>query len=350
MARGSKRKRARTRRKSKQGAEKDDKDDELGLHKLEVLTHTIEYIQELQDKIRSLEDHQSEPCAPRATAPMGTSRQHALSTERQSSSLDVNMAHLYYRPASSMIELSEEETSPSVLAAKSPLSNFSISSANTLNYKTSPMMSLSAESPLLHYDNQELSKSPPLHVDHSKDSRRCPGFEGGVTDAGNVQQSAQKSQPTCGPKEVQGESWQMLPEPFLSLNERISDAVPQDRLRDASYEAARSQIRADARLLLSLKRTSIAERPMSALRQTSNLEWTSRRRSASVVKATDLSPADAAKKGWGSTDRMATISSQSAPGGAYPTTHLLSPPLFALDGKPCNEKKDAGKGDSASAQ
>lgn len=284
-------KRKRNRRK-KTKTQEGEKEDELGLHKLEVLTHTIDYIYELQEYIQRLRgddtvvvrreakvDADSDDVEEESEADLEMSEWRPSVKKRV---IDFNT-----RRSTVSSGVSSLNTSPAImsLSADSPMFSATASSSNSaFTHLTSPMMSLSSESPILRLIDGIASPSPSRGKESNGTSLRGTGHDA---------------------------LWQ-LPAPALPLSD-VADTTPTAKTNDAAH---------DAQLLLHLGSSPEVFRPMSALRQTYQQGPTMQRRKSTIASAS---------KGpkW---RQLARIGG-SAPGGAHASTSnaLVSPPLLDLD-------------------
>lgn len=320
-------KRKRNRRKAaKTGQE--DKEDELGLHKLEVLTHTIDYIYQLQDRIYELETGSRPPSLQPKRAGLedededeepddddeGSDAHLEMSewkgirptVKRRTSEAEVGIVDMARRRSTISSDLSSLAPSPAVMSmsAESPMFSTGASSSSTsaLTSLTSPMMSLSSESPIFRWSNHS-SSSP----GGSREKERPASKHG-------------KGAPS------HAHDWQ-LPGPALPLEESSNGGGgggggggTNTSSIDSSASSRRTSAAQEAHLLLNLSTSPEVLRPMSAIRQTF-VPILQRRKSITATMA-------------GSRAAKAAIIGGSAPGGAHPSASsalLVSPPLLALD-------------------
>lgn len=159
----------RKRNRKKPETKKDgDKEEELGLHKLEVLTHAINYIFQLKAHIHELETGTKPEWIPDADDPFGKNRGTATVDSHPSVKSEFSSPT---RPQSSRGEADEEDNASASASASEdqdtydaapqpkrrlsafarPRGSMSSSSASTCTspLTISPMMSLSSESPIL---------------------------------------------------------------------------------------------------------------------------------------------------------------------------------------------------------
>lgn len=372
-----------------------DKEDELGLHKLEVLTHAIEYIFELEARLQELQTgvpvarkqicDEEEAQATKDALPAGVPMEDSGIRTRPASanaddlsqhSMDVDESHQNYtsswhqhlpdadptrlarQPTASSTESSSSATSPTFTNFTAPGESPMFaggSTPSTYTSLTSSMMSLSAESPILRWNSNTAASAnrPSLTLPKYDDAKRERG--------------------------VPVQYLPMLPEPAIPLpHDQESRLVSQspDRIADVPHGAkaiAPDQQAAppyrDARLLLSLKASVSPEslRPVtSSVREdlTSSVQeddpaWgphtyprivRPRRSSVSTPRTTTSTQnsANVAVPPPSSFSRIKyryadphthKLMGGSAPGGAYPTTSFSSsthndPPRHSLPSPP----------------
>lgn len=305
-------KRRRNRRKAST-SEAAEKEDELGLHKLDVLTHTIEYIYELQDRIEELEQgvKRSEPRKVVDAQEMEENRDGKAEHEDDDEDSEADLEMSDWKP--NIRRKLSESTSSAVmsLSAESPMfSSATNSSASAFTNLTSPMMSLSSDSPILRWDNsKDTTESPP-----TKGSRSMQSLD------------LKRKKAHSNLSASHGIDWR-LPAPALPfedkprLKHRHTCSGSNSHLTGFTNQVKSTSTSQDAHLLLSLSTSPESLRPISAMRD--SFQWQRR---------TSLAPSMSAiiSQSAGSKNKVAG----SAPGGAHATSSdslLISPPLLALD-------------------
>ncbi|MCO5589582.1 hypothetical protein L7F22_043550 [Adiantum nelumboides] len=375
--RGGKRKRNRRRAAAaaaqKKDGEGDDKEEELGLHKLEVLTHTIDYIYQLQERIQELETgvipqkrrvndeeereedpmdvEQSEGKNHTAAAANHVKSSLMEEEDEESSEAHLEMAEwkgIQVKPITSKIELKNEIQRPSYgrrstitsdlsnslnpspitfgnFIGESPLFPATASSSSTSNFTslTSPMMSLSAESPImcLGMGSSSTTASPKGikeqdEVNSSSENNRNKQ----ILSTALPTSSSNKNR---SPLKIGGEQSWRLPSPALSSNDshqRTKSIPASHKISNLNKPAHQHD---DARLLLAFSTSPEVLRPTSAER------FSTVHREANNHAKSSTKPLRMNKIVDGR-----SIVLDSAPGGTRPTSHsalLQSPPFLALD-------------------
>lgn len=371
--RGGKRKRNRRRAAAaatKKEGEGDDKEEELGLHKLEVLTHAIDYIYQLQERIQELETgiipqkrrvndeeereddpmdtevlvHQAE--GSRATSTID--RKSSLMEEdedEESSEAHLEMAEwkgIQIKPTGTKKDIRRPSygrrsislnPSPNIFGSfvgESPLFSTTASSSSASNYTslTSPMMSLSAESPIMCLGQG--SSSTTASPKGSKEQEEVNLLESNLPQSSRNKATLSIALPNSSggknrsPVKIGEQSWK-LPSPALSAfdsHQRARSNTTSQRIPNFPKPAPQHD---DARLLLAFSTSPEVFRPTSAERLSTLNDGTHTNHGRiSTAKSLRMSKIVDGR----------SIVLDSAPGGTQPTLHsalLQSPPFLALD-------------------
>ncbi|PWN37737.1 uncharacterized protein FA14DRAFT_159641 [Meira miltonrushii] len=371
--RGGKRKRNRRRAAAaaatKKEGEGDDKEEELGLHKLEVLTHTIDYIYQLQERILELETgvipqkRRVNDEEEREDDPMDVEESRVTSAGDRKSSLmeededeESSEAHLemaewkgiQVKPTGTKKDIRRPSygrrsnslnPSPNIFGSfvgESPLfsATASSSSASVYTTLTSPMMSLSAESPIMCLGMGSSSASPKGNkeqeevnlLDNSLQSNRNKSIlSTAIPNSGGKSRS---------PLKIGGEQSWRLPSPALSAfdsHQRARSNTTLQKLPNFSKPAPQHD---DARLLLAFSTSPEVFRPTSAERLSTVHHETHSNHGKNSTTTTTTTTTTTKPFRMSKIVDGRSIVLDSAPGGTQPTSHsalLPSPPFLALD-------------------
>lgn len=368
--RGGKRKRNRKRAIAatiKKEGDDDEKEEELGLHKLEVLTHTIDYIYQLQEHIQELEtgiipqkrritDDEERELETSQTmiesSPSRAAQERTLPMEEddeESSEAHLEMAEWKGIQLKSITKTGQRSShgrrstiassdhstslnpSPNTFGnfmGESPLFPGGAASSSSSNFTslTSPMMSLSAESPImcLGIGSSSTMASPKANKEQeetntfTETSSQQTRHKSSSSSAASLASSTNKNRSTL-------KSWN-LPSPALSAIDFRQRAKSVASHKLPSLTRPEQHHDQDAQLLLAFSTSPEVLRPTSA------------ERLSNVRDSTDSHPDHGNK--FSRPLRMSKIVDGrsivlgSAPGGTQPSLHsslLPSPPFLALD-------------------
>ncbi|UZJ53091.1 hypothetical protein CBS101457_002411 [Exobasidium rhododendri] len=353
-------KRKRNRRKPVKAGQEGEKEDELGLHKLEVLTHAIEYIYELQDRINELEtgaksvfpsrkkldldegeaaEEEEEEEVEEEAQQQQKRQQEVDDEEEEEDDEDGSEAHLEMaewkgirphvkqrlsdetlglvnfttRRSTISSDRSSLARSPAVMSLSSESPMFSTatpmsSASSAYTNLTSPMMSLSSESPILRWGS-----NPSSALSGSSRDK-----EAGVV-ASSSSRSSNNGHTRYSSVIVNHHEWQ-LPGPALSLDASEKRVHNDDVGTSASPSLQHRQpstFAQEAHLLLNFSTSPEVLRPLSAIRKTAK-PTKSHRNNTITMAETESSTV-------GEHDPGSSHSSVAS------DTLLASPPLLALD-------------------